>query len=37
MGVKTLSKAYNKYVKQCKLKNVKPIELAKEMKWELWK
>ena len=26
MGVKSLSKAYDKYVKQCKTKNIKPMD-----------
>ena len=27
MGVRTLSKAYDKYVKQCKTKKIKPMSL----------
>ena len=27
MGVKSLSKAYDKYVKQCKTKKIKPMSL----------
>lgn len=27
MGVKSLSKVYDKYVKQCKTKKIKPISL----------
>lgn len=26
MGVKSLSKAYDKYVKKCKTKNIKPMD-----------